>query len=553
MSKIEVFIFKSSLTRQLSIVSLTLIASLLFVSFGLLVRYVVDHPDFVKSMTGVTIFCTIFIGIRLAMPLSYSVIESLTHDHYMTLESALRSFYFDQINRIYIERLEGAWKNEFVAIYESAMSSVGSYVRTVWAETLPVIFQTLFILGSVSVYLSWDVAVVFSITIVVYIFFVIIMTNARFPLMKRVAQSQKKMNGMVHSLLAAGFTEKAYASAGRFNKKYQNIVNLYLRAQQSVRLVFFKFGVLTTVISVIGSMLVLACATFDFTKDNMTLGSLIMLATFLFQVFLPLNRIGMLWRTLNKLRIDFALLEEALEKYERYTVLASPPPFDFARLAISLDGVYKKKYDKCIFENLQAVIEFAPGLPTLITGNNGSGKSTLARLISGIDKPDQGALYYNNTARSLDSYGLLPEWVALSSQSIVFINGTIGENLELFLKDVDLEGYHQFAHRLSFEKPLHYEVGDQGRNLSAGERQKLCILLALLKRPQLLILDEPTVNLDSFSGEQLKRLIEEYSTLIKVLIITHDKGFLDQFEDAPIYDVTEGRVVKVHTTQKEFQ
>ncbi|HDS1779635.1 TPA: ABC transporter ATP-binding protein [Pseudomonas putida] len=553
MSSIESVIFKHSISRQISIIGLTLIASLLFVSFGLLIRYIIDNPNYISQLPGLITFCAIFIFIRLAMPSTYAVIESLTHHHCMTLESLLRASYFDTFNHLYAEYLESNRRNELIATYETAMNAINSYVRTLWGEALPVIFQTFFILSSIAVYLSMETALIFLLVIILYTYTVITLTNRRFPLMRQVAHNQKMMNGMVHSLLLAGFTAKAYDASTRFGKKYRTSVDRYMNAQNNIRSAFFKFGLTTSTVSVIGSTILLSSAAIGYKNGELTLGGIIMLTTFLFQVFLPLNRIGVLWRTLNKARIDFSLLEENLKTQTPYPASTQHMPSPQGNLNIELQDITKQKQDTSIFEKLNTTISISPSQPTFITGKNGSGKSTLARLISGIDIPNEGKIIFNTTPRALEAYGSSSAWLAISCQSIVFVNGTIGENLQCFLGDYKTEHYQVLSERLSLQKHINFEIGDQARNLSAGERQKLSLILAILKKPYLLVLDEPTNHLDASSTRELTDVIRELLHSTRVLIITHDMELLSQFKSPTTYNVAKGRVTEVIETERESQ
>jgi ATP-binding cassette subfamily B protein len=540
-TEIEKRTLKTGIARQVGIAGLTLLASLLFVSFGLMMRFAIDHPESVASLAGLVAFCAGFLAIRLAMPCSFALVEWLSHGYCIRVESLLRAAYLDKLGRIYLEQLEQLNRSEMVATYEAAMSSVSAYIRVIWGEALPILFQTVFVIGCVSFYFDGVIAGSFTLVVATYMAVVIKMTSARFPLIKRVAITQKYLNGVLHSVIAAGLCEKLFNAGGRLKHRHGVAVDRYLSAQQRVRQVFFRFGIVTTLVSFTGSAMVLAGAAFRFNQGYATMGSLIMLATFLFQVFLPLNRIGVLWRTLNKARIDFVVLEESLGRMAMHAAAVHhDQPADPASIDISLHQLCKSKGGRPILQGVTANVPCKAGLPTFVTGTNGTGKTTLARLIAGVDRPDSGCIRFNGVTRQPERYGLTPDWIAMTSQTMVFIGGTVAENLETFLGPVDLDAYAVLASTLSFDKPLAYEVGEQGQNLSAGERQKLGIILALLKKPALLVMDEPTTHLDPASVTGLQRLVEQKALISRVLIVTHDSHFMRHFDCAPRFGLTQG-------------
>ncbi|MCP3750485.1 ABC transporter ATP-binding protein [Pseudomonas sp. SBB6] len=548
MTPLEKRILQGSTYRQLLVASLTLLASFLFISFGLLVKYAVDHPAFFASTTGIVTFCGYFLTIRLAMPLTYALIELFVHNYCVESEAALRTDGFAHISYLYAEDLEAGSKRELVAVFDSAMGSVGNYIRTVWSDSLPIIFQTLFIIGSVSIYLGSATAMAFSAVVVAYVIIVIKMTSARFPLMRNVALSQKKMTATLHELCSVHLAGKVYNTVGRSRHRYRASLERYTSAQRNIRNEFFRFGALTAVLSVTGSSIVLVTASSSFFAGEISLGSLIMLATFLFQVFLPLNRMGVLWRTLNKARIDFQLLDEALSSYSRHgpPTIAPPPPC--TGLSIQLNDIGKRKGKHIIFSALNGEISFRPGLPTLLCGKNGIGKTSLARMICGVDKPESGTLYFNAIAVNENEYGCSRNGVTFCAPSFALLNDTVQHNITFFLETFNERTFHDLADKLGFDKCLTSVIGEQGRNLSAGEQQKLNIIISLLSEAKLLVLDEPTTHLDPNAAAAFKEIISACATTAHVLIITHDHDFINAFPGAEILNVGEHTISPSNTT-----
>lgn len=542
MDFIENNLIRKNKLNQISTLSLTVISSFLFISFGVLIRYCIDNKQELSSYDGVVIFCSLFIAIRILMPISYALTERIVHEYCIKSESELRNEIYSNINSVYAEDMDSVNKSELFSVYETAMNSIGTYIRTIWSETLPVLFQTIFILASVWWYLGSPIALEFLAVVLIYVFFIIKMTEKRFSLMRNVAMSRKKINGLLHGLGAVHLSSKIYSSGLRSQAKMRHAVINYDNSQRSVRDEFFRFGFFTTLLSSVGSVIVLVSAGIAFSKGTITFGSLIMLATFLFQVFLPLNRIGVLWRNINRCRIDFRILNEALSPLRKHT--NADKRYTDSRdenipdqLYIMLNDVSKKKDGKTVFSGLNGEIQFNSGEPVLLLGENGTGKTSLVRLLSLIDRPDEGSIIFYPDITSAGSDGTTPPGISVVTQSFYLLNASLRDNLIFFLGEFDEEKFNALSKRIFFPYQLDFSVGEGGRNLSGGELQKLNIITAFLKSSRLLIMDEPTSALDHESSQVIIEMIKEYLLTGHVLIVSHDPGLQAAFSDSVKYEV----------------
>lgn len=548
MDFVEKHLINKNKSSQLMTLSLTVISSFLFISFGVLIRYCVDNKQELSSYEGVVVFCTLFIAIRLLMPISYALTERIVHEYCIKSESELRTQIFTTINTVYAEDMDSVNKSELFSVYETAMNSIGTYVRTIWSETLPVVFQTLFIISSVWWYLGSTIALEFLLVVSIYVFFIIKMTEKRFSLMRNVAMSRKKINGLLHGLGSVHLYSKIYSSGLRSQKKMCHAVINYDNSQRSVRDEFFRFGFFTTLLSSFGSVIVLVTAGIAFTTGTITFGSLIMLATFLFQVFLPLNRIGVLWRNINRCRIDFRILNDTLAPLRKHinaenTVSTSSGKNPPDQLDIMLNDVIKNKDGKTVFSGLNGAIQFISGKPVFLLGENGTGKTSLVRLLSMIDRPDEGAIIFSPDITADGSDGTTPPGISVVTQSFTLLNASLRDNLTFFLGEFDETKFDVISKRLFFPYELDFSVGEGGRNLSGGELQKLNIITAFLKNSQLMIMDEPTSALDHDSTLVIIELIKEYLLTGHVLIVSHDPGLQAAFPAPVKYEVKKDALI----------
>lgn len=274
---------------------------------------------------------------------------------------------------------------------------------------------------------------------------------------------------------------------------------------------------------------------------------------FLFVVFLRINpRFSALQLNLQQLLTDapaFLQMKEMLEECHAHTEslpIKGAPWRDENAVSIDLKYVSFSVDGAQILENV--CITIAPGNLTVLTGSSGSGKTTLADLIMGLTEPTNGDIYVGDQKLTRENVAAWRRRVAYVPQQSFVLAGTIRENLvlgELNFSDeqlcnaLKLSGAQTIVDRLA--EGLSTRIGDGGVQVSGGELQRLSLARALVRRPQLLILDEVTSGLDAANRDLILAALFSLKDKITILMISHDEEIIKK---APhLIQLEGGRVI----------
>jgi tungstate transport system ATP-binding protein len=185
-------------------------------------------------------------------------------------------------------------------------------------------------------------------------------------------------------------------------------------------------------------------------------------------------------------------------------------------LPLTLTDVSVRKRGKRIIGPVTYTL--GQGAPTVVIGPNGSGKTTLLRVMHGIERINAGQVTWAHDA---------PDQQAFVFQSPIVLRRTVAENLAypLRLAGVDKAKITTRVTTWMARIGLDAFANTAATRLSGGERQKLAIARALIRKPQVLFLDEPCANLDGHTTREIEALLSETAAAgTRLIMATHDMG-----------------------------
>lgn len=388
-----------------------------------------------------------------------------------------------------------------------------SFINILFGVMVGVVFVFVY----ASLYISWMVPVAYLVGIIL----LTLITNA---LSKKIKIIQKNIVGQTTALAGStteslrnielvkslGLTEQ---EVERLNKNTYKILGLELTKVKSIRSISFIQG---TFVNTLRQVILFILMWLIF-GDRMDAGELITMQVFSFFIFGPLQEIGNILLSYREAEASLNNFDNLMKKKPEQEP-ANPKSLNNIE-TLSFKGVsfkHKSASHKAI-NNISFDVRI--GETIAFVGPSGSGKSTLMKLLVGLYRPLEGKILYNQLDETEIRFDDLRRQIGFVTQDTNLFSGTIRENL-LFVnpaaseKDLDEVLIKASCTGLlaRAEKGLDTMIGEGGLKLSGGEKQRISIARALLRKPHLLIFDEATSALDSITEEEITNTIRDLSS-----------------------------------------
>ncbi len=277
-------------------------------------------------------------------------------------------------------------------------------------------------------------------------------------------------------------------------------------------------------------------------QQEMTIGALIAANMLVARILQPLNQLVLQWKTLSAARQSFHRVRQVLD----YPEDKQSATLDIERPngRIALDGLsfsFVDEENALVLNSLGC--HFGPTGLHCIVGANGSGKSTLLKCMRGLYSPKAGRILIDTGDLSQFSEEEKLTWFGYLPQETRLLSGTIKDNLSMGVSqpsDQDITkatktmGIHDSI--LAMKDGYATQVGEHGDALSGGLRQRLALARTMVGDPVVLLLDEPSNNLDVMGERTLARLLKKLSKSRTVIIVTHSMALLEVADSIMVMD-----------------
>ncbi len=341
-------------------------------------------------------------------------------------------------------------------------------------------------------------------------------------------------NAVAVEALAGMETIKASGAESWFASKWERAVASGIRTGNAIRhqstiglnILFALQTVVQIVMIIVGFYMVAA--------GSMTTGALIAATMLAGRAMQPLGQAAALIARFNQARMAYQMLDQFVQApQERLDTTPMLAP-EHIRGAIEFDKV-TFAYDKDTPPALRELsLAIKPGERIAIVGGIGSGKSTILRLLHGMSAPDDGRVLLDGLPVTHIDPAVLRRNVALAMQGADLFQGTLRENITLGDPGATQDAIVRAA-RLStaldwitrLPKGLETHIRERGAGLSGGQKQTLILARALLSRAPVLMLDEPTSDMDAATEAEIVRRLAEGLEGRTLVIVTHRPAALE--------------------------
>ncbi|WP_284036711.1 ABC transporter ATP-binding protein [Neobacillus sp. 114] len=385
--------------------------------------------------------------------------------------------------------------------------------------------------------LNLHLAVVLAVVVPIVALFIIINLKLGFPLFSKVQNAMDRVNGVLREYLSGVRVVKAFnrfeVETAKFSKANEHFQKQSIAANRLMAV--FSPAIMLTVN--IGIVVVLWMGGFGVESGKIQVGHIIAFINYMTQILFSLMMISMVFTMFVRAKASAGRIDEVFSEEVNITwkndKMKSPTGekgrIDFENVSFSYDEAAGEPVLKDISLTL------LPGETVGIIGSTGSGKTTLVSLIPRFYDASSGSIKVNGTnIKDIDPKNLR-EKIAFVPQKNILFTGTIAENIRWGKENAsqqEIETAAAIASATEFieASPEGYntKIGQGGVNFSGGQKQRLSIARALVKQPEILILDDSTSAVDAATEAKMKTALKKFASgLTCVLIAQRISSIID--------------------------
>ncbi len=426
-------------------------------------------------------------------------------------------------------------------------------------EVLPTIFQIIFT-AIVLLWVNWVFLLLVSIFVPIFVFLTLKINRGVYPLRVSRYDSEEEAAGIMAQSIININTVKSFVQERQEYRKFK-------KATEKVKNVFnleygqlLRYNWIRNIVIDLGRASILFFGVYLVIHGKITVGSLVFVYTISEKALLSLYRISRLYdRIMESADAVERLYDLNLEEPEIKNPERGIRP-ENVRGAIEFRNVsysYHESNAKAL-DNVN--LKISSGCVTALVGPSGGGKTTVVRMIYRHYDPDKGAVLLDGRdLREYDLYGFR-KFISIVPQEVEMFNTTICENIAYAKANASMTEIRAAARIANAEEFItnlkdSYDtiVGERGIKLSGGQRQRIGIARAILANPRILIFDEATSSLDSYSEKLIQDAMEKISKNRTVIIIAHRLSTIQKADKIVVLE--HGRVAEVgsHTELSQLE
>lgn len=506
-------------------------------------RYLIDEVIPSNSLSKLKIGILIFFGGCICQP----IFGYLKNRVFMRISENItimfREKMFNNVINASMEFFDGCNNGAVVSRISNDGRSVSEFITNFFVVVVKNIVLIIMIIVGMLI-LSKEITLMVIFLYAIYFFINWKISHKFNPMSKDIQESYDQICIKINRSVGAVNTIKAFNQEEKVKEEFKEIIeknyvnNLKFR-KLSMLMNSISNGIMIASLSIVygvGSLLVM--------DGKITIGTVVAMGLYFQLLVQPI------YELLNS-NIDIHTIVPIFNRIDEYINLKTERVNEENSEIVSLQQIEFKNVSFNYNNGSQAIKNINFKLPSkgifAIVGDSGAGKSSLIKLLSAFYDSYEGEIKINE--KELKEYGVkeVRNAISLVSQDIELINESIKNNIKMG-RDIEDSKIEEVIKSLNLEEAIKkLELGydtviNERVNLSGGEKQRLSIARALVKKSLIYIFDEPTAALDTINEKRVKDTIEELSKESLVIIITHNLSLLNKADF--IYTMKQGEIVE---------
>ena len=410
---------------------------------------------------------------------------------------------------------------------ERGTNGLSFLMRFLMFNIAPTLFEILAVAVIFATLFSPLYSLVTVLAVGIYIFFTVVITEWRNKYTREANQADNTTNSRAIDSLLNYETVKYFNNEHYEAQTYDSFLAKWEQARLKNRLSLLALNSGQALIIAAAITALMWLAADEVVNKQLTLGDLVMVNAYMIQLFLPLNFLGFVYREIRRALTDLENMLGLLKRQPQIVDAADAAPLTITQGSITFNQVdFGYQSERPILQQLSFTVP--AGSKVAIVGASGAGKSTIARLLYRFYSVSGGSICIDGQDISTVTLDSLRRAIAVVPQDTVLFNNSIRDNIRYGRPDAsetDIEQAIELAHLRSFINSLPQGdatvVGERGLKVSGGEKQRIAIARAILKKSPILLFDEATSALDSASEQAILQAMREVARNHTSVVIAH--------------------------------
>jgi ATP-binding cassette subfamily B protein len=525
-----------------------------------LIGYTIDHYIQTKLYRGLMTFTGILLVLYIISAATDYLQTKIMGSIGQRMLYSLRNAVFNKIQSLPIAFFNQNKAGDLISRINNDTDKVNQF----FSQSLLQFVDSIFMMLGAAIFLL-AIHIELGLAALIPAVFILIFVKIISPLVKkRNAASLKSTGGLsaqIQESLGNFKTIIAFNRRDYFRNNFNKANAVNYKASVSAGLINNVFVPVFTLFSNIAQLIVLAFGIYLISIGNFSIGLLISFIAYVQYFYQPLRQLATLWASFqtamaawDRISIILNLESNLTRKIESHSIkIPNAPLLSFKDVSFQYpDG-------KKVLHNINFTLQ--KGQTVAFVGPTGGGKTTTASLIARLYDPSEGEVFLNG--KDLRTYPSeeLTKKIGFILQEPFLFNGTVRDNIlygnEAYkkldkdqliqvLRDTDLESLVD-----RFENGLDTKIVSGGDSMSLGEKQLIAFIRAVLRKPDLLILDEATANIDTITEKLLEEILDKLPATTTKVIIAHRLNTIENADE--IFFVNSGEVTAAGNFENALQ